>query len=306
MSYSQKSWHVSPYLLLTLTVLFWASNWVVSRAIRNDIPPIALAFWRWAIASLALLPFAWQPTLRQWPLIRAHWRALTVLAITGIGLCNALGYWGVQYTTATNGVLLNSATPILIVAISAVFFGERMTMRQNIGAALSVMGVLTIIAHGHLETLISLTPNVGDFWVLGSVLAWAIYTVCLRWRPMNLHPLAFLWMLMLIGLLPMLPLYLWEISSGRQIVFNAGSIATLAYVGVFPSLLGYIFWNRGVAAVGANRAGLFIHLMPVFGTLLSFIFLKEQPQTFQMIGIGLIFIGIYLTTRVTADQSKPQ
>ncbi|MES2354695.1 MAG: DMT family transporter [Pseudomonadota bacterium] len=297
MPFSYRSWRISPYLLLSLTALFWAGNWVIGRAIHSDVPPIALAFWRWLIASVVLLPFAWRHIVREWDIICGHWRILTLLAVLGTGLYNALAYWGLQYTTATNGVLLNSATPIMIIALSALVFGERLSMRQYVGVTTSLLGVLAIITHGDLQTLTSLTLNVGDFWVLASDLVWAVYTGCLRWRPTNLNALSFLWTLMIIGLLPMLPVYLWEISTGRHLIFNTASLLSLGYVGIFPALLGYIFWNRGVAAVGANRASLFIHLMPVFGALLSFIFLGEQPQLFQIIGIGLIFTGIYLTTR---------
>ena len=288
---------VSPYLLLALTTLFWAGNWVVGRAIRHDVPPLALAFWRWAIAAVLLLPFAWNHVVRQRSLILANIPILILLAVLGTGLYNALAYWGLQYTTATNGVLLNSATPILIIAISAIFFGERLSLRQNLGVLVSLVGVLAIVSGGKLAALTALTLNVGDFWVLASVAAWALYTVCLRWRPDGLDPLAFLCTLTLIGLVPILPFYLWELSTGRHIVWRGTSLLAFAYVSVFPALLGYIFWNRGVAAVGANRAGLFMHLMPVFGTLLSVIFLGERPQLFQIVGIGLIFTGIYMTAR---------
>jgi len=297
MPFLYSSWRISPYLLLSLTALFWAGNWVIGRAIHSDVPPIALAFWRWFIASVVLLPFAWAHIVREWSIIRANWRILTLLAILGTGLYNALAYWGLQYTTATNGVLLNSATPIMIITLSALVFGERLSIRQYIGVITSLIGVLAVITHGELQALTTLTLNVGDFWVLASDLVWAVYTICLRWRPTNLNPLSFLWTLMIIGLLPMFPVYLWEISTGRHVTFNTASMLSLGYVGIFPALLGYIFWNRGVAAVGANRASLFIHLMPVFGALLSFIFLGEEPQLFQIIGIGLIFTGIYLTTR---------
>src|SRR6266581_3092450 len=108
MSHQRKSWDVSPYLLLTLSTLFWSANWVVGRAIRNDVPPIALSFWRWVIASGILLPFAWKHLVREWPTIRAHWKILTPLGMLGTGLYNVLAYWGLQYTTAINGVILNS------------------------------------------------------------------------------------------------------------------------------------------------------------------------------------------------------
>ena len=297
MTPSRSSSRLSPYLLLTLTPLFWAGNFVVGRAIRNDVPPIALAFWRWAIAALLLLPFAWPHLRGRWPLIRRQWRSLTLFSVLGVVCFNVFAYLGLQYTTATNGVLLNSAIPILIIALNAIFLGNRPTPMQATGVALSLAGVLVIVAQGDIALFSALTLNAGDVSVLAAVLAWAVYTILLKQRPMDLHPLAFLAVLTIIGVIVLLPLYLMELASGRHLILSGKAAMALAYVAIFPALLGYVFWNRGVAAVGPNRAGLFIHLMPVFGTLLSVLLLGERPKLFQIAGIGLIFMGIALTTR---------
>ncbi len=278
-----------------LPPLFWAGNWVIGRAFHHEMPPVALAFWRWAIAGLVLLPFALLPVMKERAVIKKNWKILCILAILGTTLYNLLVYCGLQYTTATNGVLLNAVLPILIIMLSAIFLRERLSQVQYLGVFISLLGVLTIISHGSLHRLASLTLNVGDFWILTASVIWATYTICLRWRPRDLSPLVFLTMLIWVGVIPLLPVYLWEISLGKHIDLNITTVTALAYVSIFPGLLGYVFWNRGVATIGPSKAGLFIHLLPVFGTILSFIFLNERPQWFHAVSIGLIFSGIYLT-----------
>lgn len=291
-----RRWAVHPYLLLVLTTLFWSGNMVLGRAVRADIPPMALAFWRWTLAFLLVLPLAWPHVRSQWPLLRQGWRAVVTLGLLGVGGYNTLAYVALQYTAATNAVLLNSFIPIATIALSWLFLSRSLSARQGLGVVLSFIGVASIVLHGDLSTLASLAFNVGDLWMLGAVLVWALYTIGLQWRPAGVHPMLLLAAFTLVGILALAPAYAWELLQGRHIVVHAGSLAALAYVGIFPSFLGYIFYNRAVAEVGANTASLFIHLMPVFGTLLSAIFLGERPQPYHAVGIALIFAGIGLTT----------
>lgn len=287
-----------PYLLLALTALFWSGNMVLGRGIRADVPPIALAFWRWVIALLLVLPLAWPHLGEQWPRLRAGWKPVLVLGLLGVGGYNTLAYIALQYTVATNAVLLNSFIPIATIAISWAFFGRHLSRSQAIGVTISFLGAATIIARGDPTLLADLAINRGDLWMLGAVLIWAIYTVGLQWRPSGVDPMLLLAALTIVGLGALAPLYAWELLvEGRTIKIHAASLASLLYVGVFPSFLGYIFYNRGVAEVGANKASLFIHLMPVFGTVLSVIFLGEIPHGFHFAGIALILGGIWLTTR---------
>jgi len=288
------------YLLLTLTVLFWSGNWVVGRGIRDDVPPIALSFWRWAIAFLCLLPWAGPHLRRQWREALAHWKVLAMLGLFGGACHNALTYTGLAHTTATNGVLLASATPIMIIGLSWALFGKRLRRIEWLGVAVSFAGIVAIVAQGQPARLAALQPNAGDLWVLAAMFFWALYTVLLARRPPGLHALAFLAAITLWGLAGLLPFYLWEIAAGKLIVPGAAAFAAIAYAGIFPAALGFIFWNRAVAEVGGNRAGQFMHLMPAFGTLLSFLFLGETPRAYHAAGIALILSGIYLTTRVRA------
>lgn len=287
----------NPYLLLTLTALFWSGNMVLGRGIRADIPPMALAFWRWLIAFLLVLPLALPHLKSQWPQLKQGWKPVFILGLLGVGGYNTFAYVALQYTVATNAVLLNSFIPVATIAISWAFLGKHLRGQEGLGVLLSLIGALTIVARGDLQVLTHLNLNIGDVWMLGAVLIWAIYTVGLAWRPAGVHPMLMLAAFTAVGLAALFPAYLWEMASGRHINFYPGSLAALAYVGIFPSFVGYIFYNRGVAEVGANKASLFIHLMPVFGTLLSAVFLGEVPFWYHYLGIGLIFAGIWLTMK---------
>jgi drug/metabolite transporter (DMT)-like permease len=288
---------VSPYLLLTLTPFFWACNWIVGRGLHAEIPPMAMTFYRWAFAIVFMLPFALPQVRRQWPLIRAHWRVLLLLGVLGVGSHNALAYLGLNYTTATNGVILNSFIPVMIIALSWLFLRQRLSNVQLAGVMVSLAGVLTILAQGSLEQLLAFRLNLGDIFVIVSMLLWSLYTICLRWRPPGLDMLAFLFVIACVGTTAVLPFYVGEAMLDRHVEWTWEVVAALASVGLFSSFIAYIFWNRGVEQVGASVAGLFVHLMPVFGTILAWLFLGERLQIFHVAGIALILTGIYVTSR---------
>ena len=287
----------SPYLLLTLASLFWAANWVVGRAMRGDMPPIAMGFWRWAIALLILLPFAAAELRQKWRVVRANWLSLTLLGLLGAVAFNTLIYVGLQYTAVTNGVLFNSISPILIILLSWVVARERISKLQAYGVLLSMAGVLAIVARGDFATLAGFHFNRGDMWLITAMFLWAIYTFVLRRRPPELSAMGFLAAMLLLSLPFLLPFYLWEFSVRGGFSLTPATVAALAYYGTIPSIVAYLFWNRGVAQVGPNKAGLFVHLMPVFGALLSVIFLGERLSAYHFFGAALIFAGIWLTTR---------
>jgi drug/metabolite transporter (DMT)-like permease len=289
--------HPSPYLLLTLASLFWAGNWVVGRAMRNDIPPVAMGFWRWVVALLILLPFAAPELKRNWRVVRANWFTLALLGGLGAMLFNTMIYVGLQYTAATNGVLFNSVTPILIILMSWLAFRERLGAWQTMGVVLSLVGVAVIVARGEPQILAALRFNRGDLWLISAMLLWALYTIVLRRRPPGLSAIGFLAAMLLLGLPLLLPFYLWELFTRGGFALSVPAVAALAYYATLPSIVAYLFWNRGVAQIGPNKAGLFVHLMPVFGALLSVIFLGERLYAYHFVGAAMIFGGIWLTTR---------
>jgi len=291
----------SPYLLLTLTSLFWSGNMVIGRGLRDAVPPLSLAFWRWAIALALVLPFALPHLRRQWPQLKAAWPALLVLGLLGVGGYNTFAYIALQYTTATNATLLNSFIPIATIALAFALLGKRLRRLETIGVVVSLAGVMTIVGQGSFATLLGFSLNTGDLWMLLAVVTWGLYTVGLQWRPHGVHPMLMLAAFTVVGLAALGPAYLWELDQGRNITMSPATLAGIVYTGIFPGFLGYVFYNAGVAAVGPSRGSLFIHLMPVFGTILAAVFLGERPLWYHFVGIGLVFAGIFLTTRKATD-----
>ncbi len=284
---------LSPYLLLVLTTLFWSGNFVLARSVRMEIPPLGLSFWRWAVAAALLLPFVWRGMVREWPLVRVNLGLVLLLALLGVAAFNSLVYIGVQTTTASNAVLLQSVIPLLIILLSWLLLGTRIGLAQGVGIALSLAGVLVIVTQGQPERLLRLALVEGDLWVLGAVFSWALYSVFLRHLPPGLGGLTLLGYTVSLGALIILPFYLGEIAAGRTFSLTPVSVGSILYVAVFPSLLAYLFWNRAVEQVGPNRAGQFIHLMPVFGSLLSVLLLGERLHGYHLAGVLLVAAGIY-------------
>jgi drug/metabolite transporter (DMT)-like permease len=283
-----------PYLYLALAALFWSGNFVIGRAVHARIPPVGLAFWRWAVALAILLVVARRPLRAQWrPLARA-WRILVPLGVLGVGNFNTLVYVGLHDTTATNALLLQSACPAFIVAIAAATGGGRPAPRQLAGIAASLGGVVVILSRGAPGALSSLAFASGDLWVLAAVLSWAIYTLLLARRPAGIEPLALLTALVLVGVLWIAPFYAVEVARGARMATDMVTVASVAYVAVFASVAAYVLWNEGVAGVGASRAGVFLHLMPAFGSVLAVAILGEALRPFHLGGITLILGGVYL------------
>jgi drug/metabolite transporter (DMT)-like permease len=296
----------TPYLLLVVATLCWAGNFVVGRVVHADIPPIALAFWRWAVAGAALLPFAAGPLWDCRSVALKHWRLLVVLAATGVVLFHVLVYASLRSTTATNAALIMATLPVIVPVISLLLDGVGVTRRQALGIVTSLIGVAVIIVRGDPAVLAGFRLAPGDLLMLLAVPMWALYTVLLRRLPATLPPLAMLLAITVIGLVLLLPAYVWEFLAVGGIALQPANVVSIAYVGLFASVISYICWNRAVGQVGANKAGQFIHLMPVFSTLLAILFLGEVLQPFHFAGIALIGAGIYLTTSARRPKADPK
>ncbi len=285
-----------PYLLLCLSAVFWSGNFVLSRGMHNEIPPFALSFWRWSIALLLLVIVAGPHLRRQKKILWQNRSFIVVQGLLGVAGFNTLIYLAVQHTTAINTVLVNSCSPITIAIVSWLFYQERIRLRQGCGILLSLSGVLYIISGGNPSTLWHFQFNVGDLLVLVAGCCWAFYSANFKRYPQGLHPLAFQTAIVIVGVCALFPFWLWELSSGSVMEISGGTILTIGYVAFFASVLAFIFWNRGVTALGANVAGSFIHLMPVFSTFLAVYFLGEHLTLIHLVGVGCIFSGIFLTT----------
>ncbi len=285
-----------PYVLLILAMLFWSGNWVIGRGIHEIIPPVGINFWRWVVAVAVLTPFGWPAMRGKWPIARRHWRLLFTLGLTGAALFQTLVYIGLQFTTAINGMLLNSTAPISIIIVSWLMLREGVTGRQWLGVSVSFVGVIVIITRGEPALLLDLQFNTGDLVLLGAMPLWAVYSALLRRRPAEIGDVALLWLIGLCALIPLSLFYFLEIViTGRHVPLTWTTITVLLYIGTVASVLAILFWNKAVAAVGPNKSGFFIHLLPAFGTVMAVVFLGESVHLFQLAGIGLIFVGISLS-----------
>lgn len=285
-----------PYLLLSITAMCWAGNAIVGRLAAGHIPPVTLSFLRWSLAFLLILPFAWKHLIRDWAAIRGRLGILIVLAITGIGAFTTLQYWSLEHTQALNTLLLQSATPLVVAIWSLLLLGVRLTRAQAFGVLLSLCGVLVILLHGDLTTLSNISFNKGDLIFIVALAIFALYSVLSLKRP-NIHALSFAAFTFGAGAAGLIPLFIWELFARPLIQLNTANLLTLVYVALFPSTLAYLCFNRGVQLIGANRAAPFFHVVPVFGTVMSIIFLDEHPQAFHFIGFALVLTGVFVASR---------
>lgn len=285
-----------PYLLLSLTSLFWAGNAIVGRAAAGHIPPFTLAFIRWGCAALIILPFGWRATRQDWPLIRERLGFMVFLSLISIGVFNSLQYWGLEYTTALNSLLLQSSGPLFVAIWSLLILRIRLTAAQAIGIAASMVGVLVILLHGDLATLLAIELNKGDLLFLLAMAIFGLYAVLTLKRP-AIQQLSFLTFTFACGALCLVPPFIWELFNRAPAQINAGNILSLAYVALFPSVLAYTFYNRGIALIGANRSAPFFHLIPVFGSAMAIFFLGETMHLFHIVGYALVLSGIVVAAR---------
>jgi drug/metabolite transporter (DMT)-like permease len=285
-----------PYLLLSLTSLFWAGNIVLARYAAGHVPPMTLSCVRWIGAFLMLLPFAWPHLRVDWPALRGRLPLMVLLSATGFAFNNAVSYWALQYTQALNALMIQSSGPLFVALWSLLLFGVRLTLAQFAGIALSLAGVLTILLHGDLAALASIEFNRGDLMFASAVLAFGLYSALMPRRPVT-HQLSLIVFTTGCGALLLLPFSVWEYSTGLTLKFDTLTLATLAYMVIFPSTLAYLFFNRGIALIGPNRAAPFFHLVPVFGSVMAILLLGEQPRLFHLIGYLLVLSGVVIASR---------
>jgi drug/metabolite transporter (DMT)-like permease len=285
-----------PYLLLSLTALFWAGNAIVGRFAAGHIPPVTLSFLRWGGAFLIVLPFAWSHLIRDWPLIRGRLGLMVLLSVTGIGAFNTMQYWALEHTQALNTLLLQSAGPLFVAVWSLVLLGIRLTLAQACGIALSLCGVLVILLHGDLTTLQNIEFNKGDLIFTVALAIFGLYSVLTLKRP-NIHSLSFVAFTFGAGAACLIPLLIHELLTRPLMQLDATNLLSLLYVAVFPSTLAYLCFNRGVQLIGANRAAPFFHVIPVFGSAMAIFFLGEQPHLFHLFGYALVLIGVFVASR---------
>ncbi|MHA6494039.1 DMT family transporter [Pseudomonas borbori] len=286
---------------LLVAVLCWSGNALVARAVAGEIPPFALAFWRWSLALTLLLPFVLQPLWHHRAALRhAGWRLL-VLGALGIAGYNSMLYSAAQTTAAINISLVNTCLPLMTFIGAGLLLGEWPQRRAWWGMALAALGLLVLISQGRWATLASLSFNRGDLIMLLAVADWALYSLLLRRWAVFLQPippLALLGVLMLAGIPLILPFYLYELAQGARFAINSATLGAIGYTAVFASLVAYLAWNHGVKVVGAAKAALSNYLMPVFTAVLGWALLGEGLQLFHWLGGSLIFAGLLLGSQL--------
>jgi drug/metabolite transporter (DMT)-like permease len=285
------------FALLALANLMWAGNWVMGRALRDAYDPVALNFFRWAVAGVVLAPFALPQLPRYLPVIRRNLRGLLILAFTGVALFQSLVSLGLRTTTAVNGVLINASLPLFMILCSWAIEREHATRRQVIGMVVSLAGILVIVSHGVLADLVRLELRPGDGWILLAMPIWGIYSVLLkRLRPPELSGVPFLFAITAFGLAILAPIVALEARVSPLHAPTTGQAIGIVYMGIAASVVAFICWNRGVGVVGANAAGFTLHLLPAFGTVLAIVFLGEEFHIFHAAGVATILAGVILAT----------
>lgn len=284
-----------PHALLALTIFIWASNNIFAKSLVAETTPITLSFLRWAFATAMVLPFGLPHVVRQRALVRRHLRQLLLLAALGVGIFSLLVYTGLRYTSAINAVILNTAVPALILLAAWIILGDRPTGRQGVGIAICAMGTLAIVLRGDPAVLLTLSVNVGDPIFFFAMVLWAIYTVLVKRLPGEFTQMTLLTVSAVLGVLWILPVFLAHLwVAPPPLPLTVDFWLWVLYLGFFPSVVGYLLWQRGVQAVGPATAGAYTYLFPVFGIVLAYLHLGERLHLYHAVGVGLIFAGLWL------------
>ena len=290
------------YLLLILTTLFWSGNFIVGKSASiYEIPPFSLNFYRWFFALLILFPFTFKEIIENKKYILDNIGFFIILGITSITIFNSIVYYSLYHTQVISGVLMISTIPVWIMFIASILRIEKTNSFQIIGVILSLTGVFFIITKADLEIIKTLDFNKGDLSMVVAMFSWATYSALLKSKTYEVSQIALLEIIIICGFLFLIPVYFIEMNLGYNIVLNKPFVLTLTYVVLFPGILAFLFWIKGIAIIGANRAGVFLHLMPIFGAIMAMIIFKEKFMFYHFLGATFIIIGITLSNKSKKD-----
>ena len=286
------------YIFLILATLFWSGNFIVGKAASlYEIPPFTLNFYRWIFAWLILAPFTLKEIIQKKDYILQNIKLILILGITSITIFNSIVYYSLNFTQVISGVLMISTIPVMIIFFSWVFKIEKTNIYQILGVIFSLLGVAVIVTKANFNILINLDFNKGDLWMVVAMFSWAMYSALLRKKKFKLSQTSLLEVIISAGIILLLPAYLIEMSLGFKLNINLPFILTLGYVVLFPGLASFICWIKGIAIIGSNRSGIFLHLMPIFSTVLAIIIFKEKFMNYHLYGAIFIIGGIFLSSR---------
>ena len=286
------------YIFLILATLFWSGNFIVGKAASFfEIPPFTLNFYRWTFAWLILAPFTLKEIIKKKNYIFENINLIIILGITSITIFNSIVYYSLNFTQVISGVLMISTIPVMIIVFCWLFKIEKTNIYQILGVIFSLSGVFVIITKADLTVLLNLNFNKGDLWMVVAMFSWAMYSALLRKKKLEISQLSLLQTIISAGLIFLLPAYLTELYLGYRANIHLPFVLTLTYVVLFPGLASFIFWIKGISIIGSNRAGIFLHLMPIFSTILAIIIFKEKFMIYHLIGAVLIITGIISSSK---------
>ena len=288
--------------MLVCATLFWSGNFIVGKfAFLENIPPLSLVFYRWSLVWLILLPFTFKEILKHKDTILNNLPVLFFLGFTSVGLFNSFTYLSLIHTQVINSTLFNTAIPAVIILLCFLFKIEKTNKFQILGLIISVLGILSIITKLDIKIFLSLNFNKGDIIMIGGVITWGIYSTLLKKKKFTLPLLTLVHVICTFGLICVFPQFFYEFSQGQFIEFNTNLFYILIFLALFPSIGSYYCWAGAVSIIGANRAGIFLSLIPLFSTIMAIAFYKEQFQFFHLIGAILIVLGLFLSNKEIKD-----
>ena len=284
--------------MLVCATLFWAGNFTIGKfAYLENIPPNTLAFLRWCLVWIILFPFTYKEVLKLKKNIKKNLSLFSILGITSVCIFTSFTYNALNYTQVINASLFNTAIPVTIILVCFLLKIEKTNIFQLSGLLISVLGILAIITRLDLNILLSLNFNKGDLFMIGAIIAWGIYSAYLRKQTFDVSLLALVHIICTFGLIFLLPLFILDVAQGKTIEISSNLFYILIYIAIFPSIGSYYCWAGAVAIIGANRAGIFLSLIPLFSTILAMIFFNEKFLFFHLIGSILIVLGLFLSNK---------
>ena len=288
------------YTFLTFAALFWSGNFIIGKfATLYEVPPLTLNFLRWVMVWFLLIPFTIKEIVAKRDYIKQHFFIISLMGILSISTFNSVVYFALNFTQVINAVLMLAAIPPMIIIFSSVMKIEKTNILQLSGLFLSIVGVGTIISNADIQKIISLSFNKGDVWMLVCVLSWSLYSTLLKKNKFELSQFSLIQIMVTVGLIFLVPQFLYEKSIGNEIEINKASILILMYIVFFPAIAAYYCWQKAIELIGPNRSSMFIQLMPLFSAMMAIIIFKEKFQLFHFFGAIFIITGIYLSNRKT-------
>ena len=280
--------------------MFWSGNFIVGKfATLFEVPPLTLNFLRWVVVWLILIPFTFTEIIKKIEYIKKNWLIISFMGIITISTFNSVVYFALNFTQVINAVLMLAAIPAVVIILSSILNVEKTNAFQLIGLFLSILGVGTIISNADINKIISLSFNKGDLWMLVCVLSWSIYSTLLKKKKFEFSQFTFIQLMVTVGLIFLVPQYLYEQSIGLELNMNKAFFIILIYVVIFPAIAAYYCWQKAIELIGPNRSAMFIQLMPLFSAIMAILIFKEKFQFYHFIGAAFIISGIYLSNRKT-------